>query len=198
MPLKIGSHSKAAEDVADAVFDHLRKCTGSTGQPTFEYCILAFVDKPGVAKALGFATNVMLDKSKKTHFKRKLFSLPNGESLRLNCEPRILLTSREELAQSYLDSEQQSRLLEEDTRRSLCLRTAQECICDCIKEAKNEEMICSVCIGFKYLIEAWEKMRTDARKNGESCSCPECVPGSSVTKSVFMASIINVWKSSAF
>ena len=109
-----------------------------------------------------------------------------------------MLTSREELAQSNLDSEQHSRLLEEDTRRSLCLRTAQECICDCIKEAKNEEMICPVCLGFKYLIEAWEKMRTDARKNGESCSCPKCVPGSSVTKSDFMASIINVWKSSAF
>ena len=55
MPPKIGSHSKAAEDVADSLFDHLRKCTGSTGQPTFESCILAFVDKPGVAKALGFA-----------------------------------------------------------------------------------------------------------------------------------------------
>ena len=58
------------------------------------------------------------------------------------------------------------------------MRTAQECICDCIKETKKFEMICPVFNGFKYLIEAWEKMRTDARRNGESCSCPECVPGS--------------------
>jgi hypothetical protein len=291
MPPKIGSHSKAAEDVADLLFDQLSKVTGSKGQPSFESCVLAFVDKPGIATALGFpddtnsvdiqngarilcnikdtvsttlstsgprhtekkriiesissaitgdnvtnlasiaritgisadilrrgkklrdenksanassvascipinythaypleqvhewyhthaCTNVMLDKSEKKHYKRKLFKLPNEMSIKLSCEPRILLTSREELAQSYLDSDQHKRLLQEDGRRSLCVRTAQACICDCIKEAKNSEMICPICIGFKYLIDAWEKMRTDARRNGESCSCSECVPGS--------------------
>jgi len=76
------------------------------------------------------------------------------------------------------DSQQDKRLLQEDTRMPLCLRTVQECISDCIKEAKNSEIICLLCIGFNYLIEAWENMRSEARRNGESCSCPECVPGS--------------------
>ena len=54
MPPKIGSHSKAARDVADLLFDQLSKVTGSKGQPSFESCVLAFVDKPGIATALGF------------------------------------------------------------------------------------------------------------------------------------------------
>ncbi len=37
-------------------------------------------------------TQVMLDKSRKTHYQRKSFKLPNGNCIRLSCEPRILLT----------------------------------------------------------------------------------------------------------
>ena len=50
--------SKEAEDVADALFDHLSKFAGSKGQPTVESCILAFIDKPGIATAFGFAEDI--------------------------------------------------------------------------------------------------------------------------------------------
>jgi len=53
MPPKIGSHSKAAQEVADTIFEDLVRCSSSR-QPTFNSCVLALADKPGFAAALGF------------------------------------------------------------------------------------------------------------------------------------------------
>jgi len=122
-------------------------------------------------------TRVAVNKQTKRKYARKKFRLPNGAELDLTCDHRIRYGSKAELAQSYMDSKCHAAVVAENPRRKICLQTAQECICDCMKECTNLESICPFCTGFKYKLAAWHKMRSEARKT-ETCDCPECIEGS--------------------
>ena len=39
-------------------------------------------------------------------------------------------------------------------------------------------MTCPTCVGFREKLAAWHTFRTEARENGETCSCVECEEGS--------------------
>ena len=101
-------------------------------------------------------------------YKRKIFTLLNEKTIHLDCEHRIRYCSKAELAESYMQSEQHRLIKEADPTLKFSVKTAQEYICDCIKECKALECICSVCTGHRYLLEAWDKMRVAARKT-EAC-----------------------------
>jgi len=120
---------------------------------------------------------VQIDKQTKRQYSRKIFVLPNGEDIHLDCVLHTKFCDRTTLAQSYMDSERHRELMQEDPKRKLTLKTAQECICDCIKDAKIHECLCPVCTGFRMKLQGWKKMRDEARKT-ENCDCPECVDGS--------------------
>jgi len=122
-------------------------------------------------------SKVEFDKQTKRKYKRKLFELPNGTSISLDCEHRIRYCSKEELARLYMESEQHRRIMESDPSLKFSVKTAQECICTCINECKKLECICPICTGFRYKLQAWDKVRKVARKT-EVCICPECVEGS--------------------
>jgi len=76
-----------------------------------------------------------------------------------------------------MESECHRLIMESDPQLKFNVRTAQECICDCIKECKVLECICPVCTGFKYKLQAWYDMRNEARKT-EICSCSLCIESS--------------------
>jgi hypothetical protein len=119
---------------------------------------------------------VEIDKQTKRMYKRKLFTLPNGTTLHLHCEHRIRYCSKSELAESYMESEQHRLIMASDPELKFSIRTAKECICDCIKECAVLECICPVCTGFRYKLVAWDEMRNEARKT-ETCVCPQCMEG---------------------
>ena len=110
-------------------------------------------------------------------YKRKLFTLPYGSTIHLDCEHRIRYCPKHELAESYMKSEQHRMIMAADAELKFSVRTAQECICDCIKECKVLECICPVCTGFRYYLTAWHEIRTEARKT-DVCACLECIEGS--------------------
>ena len=119
---------------------------------------------------------VEINKQSKATYKRKLFTLPNGSVLHLSCEHRIRYCPKKELAESYMESEQHRLIMLSDPTLKFNVKTAQECICDCIFECKVLECICPVCTGFRFKQKAWDLMRTEARKT-EVCICPQCQEG---------------------
>ena len=120
---------------------------------------------------------VEIDKQSKKVYKRKKFTLPNETILDLTCEHRIRYCPLEELAASYMESATHAAIMQGDPLLKLNIKTAQECICDCIKECTVLECICPVCTGHKFRLEAWDKMRNDARKTEPNCACPQCLHG---------------------
>jgi hypothetical protein len=74
-------------------------------------------------------TKVEMNKETKRKYSTKLFTLPDGEIMHLDCDHRIRFSSKEELAASYLESAEHARIMKEDPSRKICLRSVQECIC---------------------------------------------------------------------
>lgn len=60
-------------------------------------------------------------------------------------------------------------------------------------EPNFKQMICPICYGFSLKLEAWDKMRTEARKD-ETCGCPECHEGS---KWFLASKNISAWRRSS-
>ena len=58
MPPKRGTHSEAAQTVANATYHFLSGRCGRQGQPSFGSSVLAFADMPGITEALGFENGI--------------------------------------------------------------------------------------------------------------------------------------------
>ena len=80
------------------------------------------------------ASLVEINKQTKRQYRRKIFKLPDGKPLRLSCEHRIRFCSTEGLAKSFCDSDLHKELTKEGY--SISERSAQACICPCIKEVR--------------------------------------------------------------
>ena len=82
------------------------------------------------------ASKVEINKQTKRQYKRKRFALPDGEEIQLTCEHRIRYCSKEELAKDFVNSELHKELIAQGCK-PISERTAQSCICDCIKEVRR-------------------------------------------------------------
>ena len=80
------------------------------------------------------ASLVEINKQTKRQYQRKIFKLPDGKPLRLRCEHRIRFCSTEGLAKSFCESDLHKELTREGY--SISERSAQACICPCIKEVR--------------------------------------------------------------
>lgn len=75
---------------------------------------------------------VEINKQTKRQYQRKNFTLPDGKVIPLTCEHRVRSCTAEGLAQEFLGSDLYKRLAGQGY--SIGERSAQACICDCIKE----------------------------------------------------------------
>lgn len=117
------------------------------------------------------APGVEVNKQTKRTYRRRRFALPDGKIIHLTCEHRQRHCSVSALAQSFLESSLFKELMQENSQYSISARKAAACICDCIKEVKDVKCVCPYCVSLKYKLEAWDKLRTEAAANGETCGC---------------------------
>ena len=80
---------------------------------------------------------VEINKQTKRQYKRKNFVLPDGKIIPLTCEHRIRFCTAGDLGAAFLKSDLYKELTSEG--KSISVRSAQACICPCIKEVRSGE-----------------------------------------------------------
>ena len=114
---------------------------------------------------------VEVDKSRRGTYQNRKCRCA-GKDRRLFCHRRIRNGTKKQLAASFLGSDVYSDWRKRNANREIPLKTAQSCICFCIKEAKLNECACMMCVQFRYLLKAWDKQRKDWHI--APCRCTGC------------------------
>ena len=136
---------------------------------------------------------VELDKGRRNTYKGRRIRCGN-EIRFIYCQRRIRNGLKKYLVQSFLVSDVYKDW-NKRTGRTISEKTIASCICFCIKEAKINECVCTICVQFRYLLKAWDMQRKVW--HATPCSCRGCVSskfkdymGASQSSSAFKSAIL--------
>jgi hypothetical protein len=118
--------------------------------------------------------HVHLDKDRNVTLKGQYFVTINGKRHKVACQKHVAYKTKEELTQSFFDSNKYQDWKQRNPDQSMGFRTVSRLICPCIAAATVKECVCRLCTEYSYSVKAWDTQRVIWRKEGNPCECPLC------------------------